>query len=374
MSNEKEILEGVEETEDSYLEVYLRFNDDMEKDYCFQIKSSATFRLLFKIFNTIPIALRPNLFYSSQPTGFSICRSPGYLTEDGSILFDYETAQFTEPVKDLDERVSSQVWPGQLILPNWEFNYFAFYSFLSALLVWLYTDLPDFISPTPGICLTNKVSVMMARLCLYFEQPRLADALLSDINEPVSIMAQCIFFFFHVVKCLVIFLIIHTGAFNPIKLFRFGARSVKLDVTKEELLAVGWTGSKKATPDDYKEFYRDYKIKQYGSMINAHQAGLFDKLRNLGVFLGRGEGFNTPIQSGGKDAKDTKLAVVDGKLPLSYSYLEAVGDALVKHIRNKEGGALLECVKNYRRYGLLDADEKVAALVQERKTFGNSKI
>ncbi|KAM9916602.1 hypothetical protein OXX80_013558, partial [Metschnikowia pulcherrima] len=55
---------------ESALEIYLRFNDDMEKDYCLQITATTTFRDLFKVFKTLPISLRPNLFYDPEPVSF----------------------------------------------------------------------------------------------------------------------------------------------------------------------------------------------------------------------------------------------------------------------------------------------------------------
>ena len=67
------------------------------------------------------------------------------------------------------------------------------------------------------------------------------------------------------------------------RVFRLTPRSVKLDVTKEELVKLGWTGTRKATIDEYKEYYREFKINQHGGMIQAHRAGLFNTLRNLGV-------------------------------------------------------------------------------------------
>ena len=57
-------------------------------------------------------------------------------------------------------------------------------------------DLPDFISPTPGICLTNQVSKILSSVADYFGQQGLSKALFDDIHES-SIMAQCFFFVFN---------------------------------------------------------------------------------------------------------------------------------------------------------------------------------
>lgn len=376
MSQEEKILNDVSETEDSgYIETYIRFNDDLEKDYCFQVKTSTTFQELFKIFKVLPIALRPNLFYNSLPIGFKVSTAPGYLTDDGAILFSYETgeARFQKSVKNFD-KVSDCIWPGQLLLPIWEFNYFGWYSFLLILITWLYTDLPDFISPTPGICLTNQFSYLLSWLASKFNQTKLASALIDDIRDPVGILGQVCFFIMHIIKLGIIYLFIHTGAFNPIKLFRLGNKSVPTSITKEGLIEIGWTGTRRACPDEYKDYYRDYKIKEFGGLIPAHQSGLFDNLKNLGVFLGVGEGFNTPLNS--------KLSIKDmlnededdkAKFKLNYEYFSKLGEFF--HIyTNQEDSNLVEAIKQFRRYGILHSNESIKKIVNFRKSFGDSKV
>ena len=103
---------------ESALEIYVRFNDDMEKDYCLQVTSQTLFRDLFKVFETLPIALRPNLFYDPKPVRFVVLTAPGYLTDDGALLFSYETGleKYQKRVS-LDDTVAKKCWPGQLILP-----------------------------------------------------------------------------------------------------------------------------------------------------------------------------------------------------------------------------------------------------------------
>lgn len=365
MSSDEKILNDVAETEDEgYFEAYIRFNADMEKDYCFQFKASTTFRDLYVIFEKLPIALRPSLFYNSKPIGFQVSTSPGYLTEDGALLFDYEAdnKKYLKNV-DLDDKISEKIWPGQLILPVWEFNYFGFYAFLSALLVWLYTDLPDAISPTPGICLTNQMSRFLSWLARYFGQGKLAVALIDDINDPVGLVAQCIFFSLHIFKTLAIFLVFYTGTFNPIRLFRISSRSVSLQITRDELLAIGWTGSRRATPDEYQEFYREYKIKEHGGLIQAHKAGLFDKLSNLGVILKDGEGFNTP-----RDRKATLKDMLDEnnkEFLLNYGYIAKLGQCFALAL--EEGADVQESIKQFRRYGLIHSTETIAKIVAKRK-------
>lgn len=348
------------------LEIYLRFNDDLEKDYCFQVSTKATFRDLFKIFDELPISLRPNLFYSARPKAFKVSTSPGYLTEDGALLFSYETseARFQKNVHP-EDLIARHCWPGQLVLPVWEFNSFTFYSFITFLLVWLYTDLPDFVSPTPGICLTNQASNFIAYLAARFGYSHIADIVIKDVQEPVSIAGQCVFFVFHVIKVIVIFFIVYVGFFNPRK-FRY---SREKEITKEKLLELGWTGSRRATPDEYSEAYREYKIKEYGGMVPAHQAGLFNKLKKLGVWLGEGEGWNTPLN------KDNKIAdITEDKYILSYELFVKLGLVFEDHIAGKGTEELNNSIKQFRRYGLMHSDEQIQELVEKRKEGGDKRI
>lgn len=389
MAEEEKILNDLNETEESgFLETYVRFNDDLEKDYCFQVKNSSVFKDLYKIFKTLPISLRPNMFYNSLPIGFTVSTAPGYLTDDGALLFSYETSdeKYLKKVS-INDKISDNIWPGQLIIPIWEFNSFGFYSFLTFLLVWLYTDLPDFISPTPGLCLTNQVSKLAAYLVTNLGYEKLAKTLTDDIQAPVSNLAQIGFFIFHIIKVSVIFLFIHTGAFNPIKLFRWKRSDVPQTITKEGLISIGWTGVRRACPDEYKDFYRDYKIKEYGGMVPAHQAGLFDKLKNLGVFLGDGEGFNTPLDNKStlkdllpppeeQDVEEKPGMRDDSKLikfTLNYEYFAQLGEFFQRYTAQEDSN-LVEAIKQFRRYGILHSPEVVQKIVTNRKKFGDAKL
>ncbi|KAK6457480.1 glucose signaling factor 2 [Scheffersomyces xylosifermentans] len=371
--SDEQLMDDLEETNSSgYFDVYMRFNDDIEKDYCFQIKTSTQFKDMFKVFDALPIALRPNVFYHGKPIGFRVSTAPGYLTEDGNFLFNYDAEKQYKNIKDLNDTVATHVWPGQLLLPVWEFNSFGWYSFLSFLLVWLYTDLPDFISPTPGICLTNQVSKLLSAIATYYGQGDTAQSLLDDISSPVPVTGQLVFFAFHVIKVLALVGVLWSGLFNPIKLFRFGSKNIKLEVTKEELVELGWTGTRKATPDEYKDHYREYKIKEYGGMIQAHRAGLFDVMKNLGSELGPGEGYNTPTGHKGTfkellekaNSEDDDLTF---KLELNYEYFFQLGRVFSEFIDDKEGSELTEYIKQYRRYGLLYSDDNIKKIVQKRK-------
>lgn len=362
LHNEEQILNDVEEAEESFLDIYIRFNADSDKDYCFQVKLTTTFKDLLKIFSTLPIALRPSVFYNPMPLGFRVSTSPGYLTEDGNFLFDEKAEKIYKSVPQ-NEEISKHCWPGQLILPIWEFNSFGYYAFVAFLLTWLYTDLPDFISPTPGICLTNQVARGLIWALKYFDYPNLAVKLENDLFEDASVYAQCFYFAFHLFKCFALWVSLYFGVFNPIKLFRITPGSVKLKVTREELLEVGWTGTAKSDINDYRDYYREYKIKEYGGMVSAHRAGLFSQLGSLGTQLGEGEGYNTPI--------DQKLTLEDDlkgpKLVLNYEYFTQLGITFTMYIQDKEGQELVDCIKQYRRYGLLHSNKKIKEIVAHRK-------
>ncbi|EMG45996.1 GSF2 Glucose-signaling factor 2 [Candida maltosa Xu316] len=359
-----------EDSELGYLDIYIRFNSDVEKDYCFQINTNTTFKDLYKIFDTIPLSLRPSVFYHAKPIGFKKSISPGYLTQDGNFVFDDDAESKTVRVKDSD-LVNDHVWPGQLILPVWEFNDFGFYSFLAFLVCWLYTDLPDFISPTPGLCLTNQMTKFLCWVARLFGQDRMADIIIKDLYDPVSVGAQIAFFVFHIIKVLFLFGFLYTGLFNPIKVFRLPSRSTGLDVTKDELIKIGWTGIRKATIDEYKEYYRDCKIKQYGGMIQAHRAGLFETLKDLGVQLEEGEGFNTPMTEENK-LRPMKEIIEAAKKPnfklkVSYEYFAELGYVFGMLVDNKSGSELSALIKEHRRYGLLVASERIEKVVKGRK-------
>lgn len=367
MSMEDKIFEAAEEVDDGFLECYIRFNDDSEKDYCFQVKVKSEFNDLYKIFSTLPISLRPSVFYSSKPLGFKISTSPGYLTDDGALLFDDDATneKYLKSV-DLHDKIGDKIWPGQLIVPIWEHNDFHFYSFITFLLVWLYTDLPDCISPTPGICLTNQMSKLLRFILEQVGNPALGKSFVDDLEEPLGVVPQLIFFVFHIVKVSVIFLFIHLGIFNPIKVIKFVGPPSRREVTRDELLELGWTGSKRATVEEYKEYFRSTKLKSYKSMIEAHQEGAFEKLKQVGVDLKEGEGFNTPLDH--KSTLEDLLNKEDVKFTLNYAYLARLSALFEKHI-NEPDVDVNEAVKQFRRYGLFKRDKVIEEIVELRKSI-----
>lgn len=167
------------DAQDAVFEIYIRMNGEHEKDYCFNVGINDTFESLFRIFESLKISLRPNVFYEQKPIGFKVSNSPGYLTDNGGFLFSYDSDKLTKDVK-LTDKISDHCWPGQLVLPIWKTDYFTQYSIILGLLTWLYTDLPDAISPTPGICLTNQISRTLARVAANFDYNELAADMLAE--------------------------------------------------------------------------------------------------------------------------------------------------------------------------------------------------
>lgn len=107
-------------------------------------------------------------------------------------------------------------------------------------------------------------------------------------------------------------------------------------------------------------------------MVPAHQSGLFDTLKNLGCYLGHGEGFNTPT-----DQKTTLKEMMKSepfKLTMNYEYIAQMGLSFANFIENKLDSEVNEFVKQYRRYGLLHGNDILKEAVTKRKQVGDSKL
>jgi len=361
------------EAEDAVFEIFIRMNDENEKDYCFNVGINDTFESLFKVFDSLSISLRPNIFYLQKPIGFKVSDDPGYLTDNGGLLYNFKADKFTKKVK-LTDKISDHCWPGQLVLPIWKEDSFVHYSIIAALLTWLYTDLPDFISPTPAICLTSQVSRLLAYGATMFDYNELAADLLKETApNHNSIGAQCCFFAIHIVKIIMIYLFFYTGIFNPYSLnpikMHYLTKHDKIDENKKmELVKLGWTGTRKATIEEYREFYREYKIKEAGGLVKANKQGLFPKLRNPGVELKFGEGFQSDLKNQ-STLKD--LEADPTKFILNYEWFALIGENYEEYLAN-EATDKSQAVKNFRRYGPLVSNERIQKIVEGRK--GKSEL
>lgn len=349
---------------DARLEVYVRMNDDMEKDYCFSVGLKDSFHDLLKIFKVLKLSLRPSVFYTQTPMGFAVCNDPGFLTPHGGLLFNDDAMDHLQPVA-MDDVISDKVWPGQLIVPVWRRDDMALYSVLMFLGTWLYTDLPDIISPTPGICLTNQLSILISKVLIYLDMQKLALDILSETEVNKSgVTAQWIFFGFHSFKVVMIFFVLYFGIFNPYSLNPIKNHQLyandKLDESKrQELISIGWTGSRRATLDEFREYFRESEIKRVGGIVKASKMQLFEQLKKPGVKLGEGEGFQTPVT--GKKAADD-----EGKFLLSYDYFSELGE-FFEHYLSTESTNINQDIKDFRKFGPMGNTERILEIVKKRR-------
>ncbi|ODV96225.1 hypothetical protein PACTADRAFT_49610 [Pachysolen tannophilus NRRL Y-2460] len=377
ISEEKVTMEGGKKND--ILEIYVRMNADLEKDYCFNFKSSETFQSLFKIFSTLPVQLTPSIFYDKYPIGFEVSTAPGFLTENGGLLFSYEADNRKKNylVKvDNEDILGEKCWPGQLIFPVWQVSNARVFTIASLLFGWLYTDLPDFISPTPGICLTNQISRVLSYLALVLlDNKGLSESLYAETIEIISIPRQCFFFALHLLKVLFVFGFLYSGIFNPYSLNPLDIIGKKADVTKDELLSIGWTGSKKGTIDEYKEYYRELKIKQAGGVVEANKSGLLRRLRRTGVDLGKDEGFNTKIPTTQEEKNALTLEKMRklNKFKLNYDYISKI-ESIFQNKISKGSSNVAQDIKLFRKFGPLESNDEIKEIVQQRLERGDGDI
>lgn len=336
---------------ENVFDVYIRMKASYDHDYCFQITTETTFRDLFKIFNILPINFSPSIFYDKIPVGFQISNYPGVLTRSGGILFGIEAdyKQYLTNVKNLDDKISDHCLPGQLILPIFPERTFLHYSVVSAILVWLYTDLPDSISPTPGICLTNKITdVIVYVLSDILGKPDRAQAFYNDIHSPVGPVGETIYFVFHIFKVLLLYFILWAGLFNP---YSFRKPSLS-NLNRENLLEIGWTGAKKLQRQSYQDSYRKLLVAKYGNIMNIYRAGKLSYIKEAFVVLKNGEGYDYKNLDSNPDAEfklTRDLLLSDNK----FLY-----DTLAKLPYNQAH----EVLKLYRQVGTLDPSPELAKL------------
>ncbi|ANZ76129.1 BA75_02842T0 [Komagataella pastoris] len=390
MSTEDEdIINNLEETEvEGLVEIFIRMNDEEDKDYCFQVSTNSTFKDLLKIFDRLPLTLAPTCFQNLRPVGFQVSTSPGFLTASGGLLFDDDATNKKYLVNvALSDKIGDKVWPGQLIVPKWEFNPTAFLVIQSIFLLWLYTDLPDFISPTPGISLTSqalKAGAYIARLLHYND---FADLLLNELLTEESKFTQTLFFVFHVAKIAFLELLLYFGFYRPYTFDLFHIFTpAPAPIDKETLKKIGWTGARKVSVQDYKSRYRDHQTKKVGSLLKAKELGLFEKIIYGGVQLKDGEGWNTPLPTeddkGAKSNTLDKLLQANGKFILNYDYIAHIGEfwetneldvllAKKDQCENEEelrqlDQQLNKAARDFRSYGPLECSEKVTKIVDNR--------
>lgn len=386
------------------MEVSLRLCDDAERDYCFQISKNDTINTrIHKIFNTKPdyitvkdkkeklkltlsdiMVLRPTVFHNYKPTKYYKSVHPGVLTEGGCLVNSYDANQKEYLVElDNDKPLFEQLWPGQLIIPKWDYNRNAVLTIAILLSIWLYTDLPDCISPTPGICLTNQLSKLVIPLLDRFSNnPMFAERLREEISVNYSsVMAQWCFFVCHVVKISVVvffckFGLVNPLSFNPIKFYKLR----KYDITKRSddmklmLKNIGWIGSKKASTDDYQQNYYSYMTTKYGGTVPLFKSGLLKIAANPGIPLNNGEGYQTPLDERFTGSTFTEINTT-GKFVLSEEYFIELENILKEQLNETNGdiGLMNQQVKRFRKYGLYEPNDRLKDLVAKRREVFNEQ-
>ncbi|KAK9480341.1 glucose signaling factor 2-domain-containing protein [Lipomyces japonicus] len=281
---------GPEQKKDKLIDVYVRLNDDAEKDYCFCLPRDEPVSALFNIFDTLPLVLSPTFFYRRRPVGFHLSSSPGFVTTEGALLFHHKGKQ--PPIADNSRTIGQLAREGQLFIPIFKPNRARWLAVVTVLLVWLYTDLPDWATPTPGISLFH----LSAKAYDHFFADDTGSASIGttgtdQTEQSTDGVIDVVFFLFHVIKVAVIFLIFFLGGYNPSSLNPF---SETADVTPEGLRSIGWTGARRITPDEWREENRTRKIEEAGGAVKAYEQGILLKLTTAGVFLQPGEGWDTP--------------------------------------------------------------------------------
>lgn len=304
--------------------------------------------------------LSPSYFYNPMPVGFGISKEPGFLTSEGSLLFNWDSHQ-EKFVKKVDQhaKIKDVAWEGQLFVPVWEFNYQRWTTVLSVLAIWLYLDLPEHISPTPG---TAPTTVLMNLL------ERIFPALHDDKPSPFdSNWWRWGFFAFHLFKVGFIYLILQVGglnphSFNPIK----NRQMMKREITRDDLVSVGWTGARRATIHEWREENRKLKIEAHGGIVRAYHSGVLEGIAKAGVKLEAGEGFDS---RGPKDPMPTD--VPEGRFVLTEEYYKAVYSMLADIITDNESDETEKqaAIKRFRRIGLVAAPQALTDIYEKRKAL-----
>lgn len=338
------------------MDLYVRMSNDSEKDYCFNVPSDEKISWLFKIFDTLPMILSPSYFYDAKPVGFAVSTAPGWLTAGGAILFqdDAEKPKYTRVISN-DDVFRGTVWPGQLIVPVWKHNYRRWAVIVGILACWLYLDLPDCVSPTPG----NQPTVWTLRLVERFIPPLEGDDT-DELSMFNAIGWQWGFFAVHVIKVLFIYLLFWIGGINPISMNPIKARKWKAqqDVDKDSLLNIGWTSARRATPLEWREEYRKCRVDGEGGILQAYHAGLLDELKKDPglILLGPGEGWAT-AKSSEPDNISTEDLKSQDTVVLSNAYIENFYQPLVDTLFNAEtpldSEEAAKLLKDFRRAGPL---------------------
>lgn len=348
--------------QDPRMDVYVRMSEDCEKDYCFNVKLDEPISSLKRIFDVLPMVLSPSFFYKPEPLGYAVSTHPGYLTSEGALLFSSE-AHKEKYLRKVDQSTPFRkvAWQGQLLVPIWEYDYSRSLTVSSVLLIWLYLDIPEYISPTPG---TSPIGLLFRAIEYLF--PVLKDDTPSQFDSHIW---QWGFFVFHLLKVIFIYVIFWVGGVNPRSFNPLARFQSKKALDRDDLIEIGWTGARRATPEEWREENRKFKIDQAGGIVKAYHDGILEGLTTQGVALSAGEGFDsyTPDESIDEDAAN--VSRLEGKFVVSHRYFEELYQGVANKLLDEAVTAeeKASVLKTFRKAGPKFGSEKLQEWYKARK-------
>lgn len=340
------------------MDVYIRFKGSTDADYCFNLPMDATVDHFNRISRRLPVVLRPSWFYDRHPTAWGVSLHPGYLTEEGTLLFGEDAAD-PKWVRWLDDSVSIREvgCEGMLYVPKWRWNTERHLLFLTVLLAWLYLDLPVFLTPTPGVT-PSLVLLKGIRYLVpdFFEFP--------DDNVFNTWWFQIIFFVLHTLKVIAIYGVFYLGMINPASIFPWKVHMPSLP-SPQELTDLGWTSSRRLAWDDWPYKYRDHRIDRVGGVLEAYRQGLLEK--PIGIWLQDGEGYSY-FKSGWTSVKvdSDSLLTSEGKFVPSPDYFQILAKPLAEILNSGDVPIeeKIQRLKEFRSFGYLDGPPELKDLYE----------
>lgn len=308
-----------------------------------------------------------------MPSEIKLSRHPGFLTSEGGMLFTTDSAnkEYLDSIEQ-DAKISDVAWDGQLFVPIWTFLPRRFYGLVAFLAIWLYLDLPQYITPTPGLAPT----LLANRLLDYLVPPSLEESTKESVfSTPIW---QWVFFALHVLKIVFIFILFQTGSFNPVSLnpySHYSSRRKKVD--QHMLKSIGWTATRKSTVADWRlENFKNQT--KNGDSHSIQISNSSDKLRFSGIYLDKDEGFNvkknmTLIER--EEFEKYKLAN-PSKFYMSEDYLNMYYTPLAIVFSDPEVSEVTrtEVLSYYRKYGPKKGTTELKAIYEKRERLQNNLI
>ncbi|CCH59049.1 hypothetical protein TBLA_0B02070 [Henningerozyma blattae CBS 6284] len=365
------------------MEVYLRVNDDIERDTAIVIEKDDTInnkiKTIFEMESGLAkyINLKPTIFNTEKPVAYYKSIHPGYMTDHGALLFDYHADEepYIEKL-DYDKPLFEQLWPGQLIVPKWVRSRKNTIIYWIVILFWLYTDLPDHISPTPGICLTNQISRVVIMASEFLEIPDITNKLRAEIQPGfTSVPVQYALFCLHLLKIAILTFFLETGfvnpySINPIKNWMVLNSAATSPQLKEVAKKLGWIGTRRSTKAGYESGLYNFILAKHGGQVGAFRAGVLTSAINPGFVLERGEGFQTPLKDRSKNSTFETMKE-KRKFILGDDYYQALEDNLKHNLavarKENNSGKYSEEIRRFRKYGLFEVDDRLTEMVALRK-------